>query len=49
VKWKSKRARGCRRVGKTFLLRRFLSGKRGVYFVVTKLGDILQELSEAIG
>jgi AAA+ ATPase superfamily predicted ATPase len=40
---------GRRRVGKTFLLRRFLAGKRGVYFVVTRLGDILRELSEAMG
>lgn len=40
---------GRRRVGKTFLLRKFLAGKRGVYFYVSKLGNILQELSEAIG
>jgi AAA+ ATPase superfamily predicted ATPase len=40
---------GRRRVGKTFLLRRFLSGKKGVYFVVLRLGNILQEISEAIG
>jgi len=40
---------GRRRVGKTFLLRRFLAGKRGVYFVVSRLGNTLQELSEAIG
>jgi AAA+ ATPase superfamily predicted ATPase len=40
---------GRRRVGKTFLLRRFLSGKRGVYFVVSRLGNTLQEISEAIG
>jgi len=40
---------GRRRVGKTFLLRRFLSGKRGVYFVVSRLGNALQEMSEAIG
>jgi len=30
-------------------LRRFLAGKRGVYFVVSRLGNTLQELSEAIG
>lgn len=30
-------------------MRRFLSGKRGVYFVVSRLGNTLQELSEAIG
>jgi hypothetical protein len=36
-------------MGKTFLLRRFLSGKKGVYFVVLRLGNTLQEISEAIG
>jgi AAA+ ATPase superfamily predicted ATPase len=40
---------GRRRVGKTFLLRKFLSGKKGVYFVVSRLGNTLQEISEAIG
>jgi len=39
---------GRRRVGKTLLLRKFLSGKRSVYFVVSRLGNILQEISEAI-
>lgn len=40
---------GRRRVGKTFLLRRFLAGKRGVYFVVSRLDGLLEELSEALG
>lgn len=39
---------GRRRVGKTFLLRKFLEGKKGVYFVVSRLGNILQDFSEAI-
>lgn len=40
---------GRRRVGKTFLLRKFLEGKRGVYFIVTRLSGLLDELAEAIG
>jgi len=53
-RWKGGRAEliilyGRRRVGKTYLIRRFMKGKRGVYVFVSKLGQpLLDEFSNSI-
>ena len=39
---------GRRRVGKTYLIRRFLRGRRGVYLIVSRLNGVLESFAEAV-